>query len=332
MPDNFFPLESAPQPSVIHALAVVIATTGRKEITEQTIASLALRKSLPSLVIVAGANQGDLPVFSGKLPFQIQLLISPRKGSAVQRNFGLRELPAFIEYVTFLDDDMEVHDDYCRQVENVFRHFPEVAGFSGHVVANGDINRVVAREMLDQRPVPPGKPIFGFYPGRWPGFYGCAMNIRRRWLEVEQFDERLPLYALGEDAEMGFRLSRHGSVGGSESCLVVHLATKSGRISEVGIGYAQIINPLYFVGKRIGFPRGSTYWQKLVKAPMVNLVFWWFPRLDAKGSFVDRAGRFRGNLLALWDVARGKIDPMNLIKVVESQKRDNNKLGSGSST
>ena len=313
--------------SVVHSLAIIIATTGRKEIAEQTIASLALRKSLPSMVVVVGADQNDLPVFSGKLPFQTQLLVAPAKGSAVQRNFGLRELSASIEFVTFLDDDMEVHDDYCKQAENVFRSFPEVAGFSGHVMANGGVNRIAARELLDQRSVPEGTPIFGFYPGRWPGFYGCSMNIRRRWLDIEQFDERLPLYALGEDAEMGFRLSRHGSVGGSESCLVVHLAVKSGRISEVGIGYAQIINPLYFAGKRIGFPRLSTYWQKLIKTPMVNLVFWWVPRLDAKGEVVDRAGRFRGNILALRDVARGRIEPMNLVKIMEKQKAAPDKEG-----
>ena len=60
---------------------------------------------------------------------------------------------------------------------------------------------------------------------------------------------------------------------------------------------------------------------------MVNLVFWWVPRLDAKGDFVDRAGRFRGNILALRDVARGRIEPMNLVKIMEKQKAAPDKEG-----
>jgi GT2 family glycosyltransferase len=302
---------------IINSLGVIIATVGRKKIVEQTISSLALRKSVPHLVIVVGADEMDLPDVPKGLPFQMQLLVAPARGLTTQRNFGIRELPASVEFVTFLDDDMEVHGDYCTEVENVFRAYPEVAGFSGHCIANGDISRATARTLLDQQPSHQGMPIFGFYPKRWPGFYGCAMNIRRHWLKVEQFDERLPLYALGEDCEMGFRLSRHGSVGGSGSCLVAHLAVRSGRMSEVGVGYAQIINPLYFAAKGIGFPRMATYWQKMVKMPLVNLFFWRFPFLDKNRSLADRKGRFRGNLLALRDVARGRIEPMNLTAIVE---------------
>jgi GT2 family glycosyltransferase len=301
---------------VISSLSVIIATVGRKEIAGQTICSLASRKTLPHSVIVVGASENDLPVLPNELPFQIHLSVAPAKGLPIQRNHGIRHLSPSIEFAVFLDDDMEVHDDYCAEVENVFRAYPEVAGFSGHCIANGDISRATARTLLDQQPTHQGRPIFGFFPKRWPGFYGCAMNIRRRLLDLEQFDENLPLYALGEDCEMGFRLSRHGSVGGSGSCLVVHLAVRSGRISEVGVGYAQIINPLYFSCKGIGFPKFATYWQKLVKMPMVNLIFWLIPSFDQKSSFVDRKGRFRGNILALSDVAKGKIEPMNLLNVV----------------
>lgn len=315
---------SAPtaKPHIVHSVGAIIATVGRKEIVEQTIASLASRKSLPSVVIVVGADEKDLPTLPKELPFGVQLLVSPIKGSAIQRNFGIRQLPASVEFVAFLDDDMEIHDDYCMEVENVFRSAPEVAGFSGCILANGDIDRVKARRLLDDYQTPPDMPFFGFYPKSWPGFYGCAMNIRRRWLNIEQFDEQLPLYAVGEDCEMGFRLKRHGSVGGSARCPVVHLAVRSGRISEMGVGYAQIINYLYFANKGVGFPKISTYCEKLVRLPLVNLFFWWFPSRDKKSS-IDRKGRFHGNLLALWDVARFKIDPMNLVqRTAKAQKMD----------
>jgi GT2 family glycosyltransferase len=300
---------------VISTLGVIIATVGRKEIVEQTILSLSSRRTIPGCVVVTGATEKDLPVLDYVMPFPVHLLLAPAKGSAIQRNHGISQLSPSIELVSFLDDDMELHDDYCAEVENVFHSAPEVAGFSGCIMANGGIDRADARTLLDTYQIHKEMPVFGFYPKRWPGFYGCAMNIRRRWLAVEQFDERLPLYALGEDCEMGFRLSRHGAVGGSARCPVVHLAAKSGRISEVGVGYAQIINYLYFAGKGIGYPRMATYWHHLVRLPLVNLFFRLFPALEQKKS-IDRKGRFRGNLLALADAARGRIDPKNLIAIV----------------
>ena len=311
--------ESRP-PMTARGLAMVIATVGRRGVVAQTVLSLARRRTRPATLILVGAEPADLPELPCGLPFGVQLVLASSKSLPEQRNCGIRSLPAGIEYVTFLDDDVEVHDEYCAQVGRVFDAFPGAVGFSGHMMANGNIGRDGARAILDRAPVPE-RPIFGFYPRHWPGFYGCAMNIRRRCLDDVQFDEELPLYALGEDAEMGFRLSHHGAVGGSESCLVVHLAVRSGRLSEIGVGYAQIINPLYFSRIGIGYPKMSTYWQKLVKTPLINLGFLVFPGLDRKHSSVDRRGRFRGNLLALADVLTGHISPSRLLRVIAGHEK-----------
>lgn len=309
-----------PKQCVVQSVGVIIPTLGRREIVEETIRSLALRKNIPAVVIVVGVDEKDLPVLPEELPFGIQLLISPVKGSSFQRNFGIKKLPSSVEFAAFLDDDMEVHDDYCAEIENVFRSAPNVAGFSGCIMANGKINRTDARQLLDGYQVPAGMPVFGFYAKHWPGFYGCAMNVRKDLLKMEQFDEKLPLYAIGEDCELGFRLSRHGSVGGSGRCPVVHLAVSSGRISEVGYGYAQIINFLYFANKGVGFPKISTYFEKLIRLPLVNLFFSLLPFLEKKQT-IDRKGRFHGNLLALLDVAKGQIEPMNLVRIKQNLEK-----------
>jgi GT2 family glycosyltransferase len=313
---------------VVQTLGVVIATIGRREIVAETICSMASRRSVPAIVVVVGRVEPDLPKLPTELPFQIQLSATIQRGLSFARNQGIRWLPASIEFVTFLDDDMEIHDDYCIEVENVFRSAPEVAGFSGYIMANGDIERIPARQQLDGYQIPPGMPIFGLNPKGWPGLYGCSMNIRRRVLDQEQFDEQLLLGM--EDIEMGFRVNRHGQVGGSARCAVVHLAVRSGRISEVGIGYAQIINPLYFAAKGIGYPRWATWWQTLIKMPLTNLFFWWFPALDKSRSLADRKGRFRGNILGLRDVCRGEIKPLNLLQVIEKlNEAEKHKAGKG---
>src|ERR1700722_3683460 len=127
-PAGFQPV---PGQRVVQTLGTIIATIGRREIVAETICSMASRKSVPAMVVVVGRVEADLPRLPKELPFQIQLSATIERGLSFARNHGIRLLPASIEYVTFLDDDMEIHDDYCAEVENVFRSAPKVAGFSG---------------------------------------------------------------------------------------------------------------------------------------------------------------------------------------------------------
>jgi GT2 family glycosyltransferase len=299
---------------IIAGVAVVIATVGRKKIATETIDSLATRATLPEVLVVVGVSEEDLPEVNTSWPFKVIVEQSTIKSLTSQRNIGIKILPDHIHTVCFLDDDMEVHENYFLEVEATMRS-KEIAGFSSVVLVNGNIERNNAREVLDNHVIDPKLPGFGFMRNKWPGFYGCAMTVRRSLLEIEKFDEKLPLYALGEDAEMGFRLSRHGFVGGSGRSPVVHLAAKSGRISEVGVGYAQIINIIYFANKRIGYPKSKAYWESLVKLPLINLVCLLVPKLEKRRN-IDRRGRFIGNLYALRDVVIGRIDPMRLLKIL----------------
>jgi hypothetical protein len=309
------------QNKVVDGLGLVIATTGRQEVVSQTISSLLCRSSLPAYIVIIGAQESDLPVGHLSKP-EISLIsaISPRKGLPIQRNYGVSQLPKDIHYVSFLDDDVEVHDDYFLEIKTVFEGAPQLVAFSGAVLANGNIERAEARKILDDHFIPDGMPLFGHFRKKWPGLYGCSMNMRRPLVESLRFDDDLPLYALGEDVEIGFRLSQHGEVGGSGRCQLVHLATRTGRIDEVGVGYAQIVNYIYFANKGIGYPRIACYYERLIKTPLVNIVFWLLPWFD-RHSEIDRKGRVYGNILALRDLFRGSAQPSQLIHVLEVLKQ-----------
>jgi hypothetical protein len=307
-------------PTVIAGAGVVIPTTGRPDIVRQSVASLAARRTVPEVVVIAGAAREDIPDIP-VMAVPVITTIAPAKGSSIQRNHGVRQLPDAIRNVLFLDDDVEVHDDYCLEVDRVFGANPDVAAFMGSLLTTGrGINRCAARQLLDTHRIDPRIPAFEFLPKRWPGLYGCTMNVRRALIQKEPFDERLPLYAIGEDTEIGFRLRRLGRVGGSGRCPIIHLAEAVGRISEVGVGYAQVINYLYFVRKGIGYPRMGGYFQALLATPATNLVFAALPWLDPRKS-VDRGRRSRGNLLALRDALAGRIDPQRLVDVLASERK-----------
>lgn len=296
---------------VIEGVGVVIASTNRPEMLKQTILSLASRGTLPEATVISLAKEGDCPQDIDTLGLPAKVVYSETASSGSQRNTGLVALPPTIRFVIFLDDDMEIHDMCMEEVRGIFERNPNLAAFSGCLLANGDITRSDARQRLDKHIIPEGMPDYGLLPREWSGLYGCCMCMRKNLVEKEPFDENLPLYAIGEDTEIGFRLRKFGNVGGSARCPVVHLACGSGRISEVGVGYAQIINFLYFVKKRIGLPRWKTLWERLVGIPLTNLAYTLFPTFDRR-SGIDRAGRLKGNFLALRDLAMLKIDPRRL--------------------
>lgn len=304
---------------VVEGVGVVIASTNRPEILEQTLLSLVSRRTLPEATVISLAKEGDCPRNIDFLGFPAKVVYSKTASSCSQRNVGLAALPKTIRFVVFLDDDMEVHDMCMEEVRGIFERNPDLAAFSGCLVANGNIARGDARQMLDDHVIPQGMPDYGLLPREWPGLYGCSMCMRKDLVEKEPFDENLPLYAIGEDTEIGFRLRKFGKVGGSARCLVVHLASRSGRVSEVGVGYAQIVNFIYFLKKRIGLPICKTLWERLVGIPFTNLACTMFPTLDRR-SAIDRAGRLKGNLLAWRDLVILKIDPRRLVThVLRSQ-------------
>jgi GT2 family glycosyltransferase len=292
-------------------VALVIASAGRPIILEETLRSLASSVSPVKDLIVVGATQSDLPP-TQNLPDTWKFVIAPSRGLTVQRNFGVQNLPSHSRYVVFLDDDMEVADSFFAEVQNAFEQRPDVAAFSGNVIENGNIDRDAARTRVASYSLPEGMPAFGLLPDNWPGLYGCAMCVRREVVEKEPFDEALPLYALGEDIEAGFRFRRHGLVGGSARCVVAHLAVRTGRLSEFRVGYSQIANCVYFWQKNIGYSFYDLL-RQLSRTISANLIYGVLSSRDFRAN-VDRRGRLRGNVKGLLDWPMRKLKPNRILE------------------
>ena len=77
---------------------------------------------------------------------------------------------------------------------------------------------------------------------------------------------------------------------------------KVGRTPGLRLGYSQIANPAYLVGKgtmRIGHALGL-----VTRNVAMNLI-----RSVSPEPYIDRRGRLRGNMLALRQIVRGRADP-----------------------
>ncbi len=280
-------------------VAVVIATRGRPDVVSLTVRHLLAHQSLkPDEVIVsccARQDAGDL----ARHP-DVTVVTGP-PGLAAQRNTGLAQLPPDVEIVVFFDDDFVAHRDWLARAAETFRDDVEVVALTGRVLEDGvtgpGIRFEDASRLVEHVPLSDWSWIDSYSP------YGCNMAFRLSQLGDLRFDERLVLYGWLEDRDFGATLAKKGGrIAKSAELVGVHMGVKSGRIAGDRLGYSQVVNPLYMLRKgTMTLPQVAGQLFRNM-ASNIGKAAWPEP-------FVDRRGRLRGNVLAIADVLRGRIQP-----------------------
>jgi glycosyltransferase involved in cell wall biosynthesis len=107
-------------------ISVVIATTNRAGILDETIQSLKNQTLAPSETIVSVASDSDCSEATRSDP-HIKVVIGP-PGSTYQRNTGMQAVDTASKYILFLDDDMALSRFYLRNCANVMRDCPGSVG------------------------------------------------------------------------------------------------------------------------------------------------------------------------------------------------------------
>jgi GT2 family glycosyltransferase len=296
---------TAPPPSAPLRIAVGIATRGRAAILAETLAELARQRRAPDRILVCHVTPGDVGTMPETHPV-IAFLTATAAGLPRQRNVIIDAIGDDADVVLFLDDDFLPAPDYLAVLEQVMQARPDCVVATGHVLADGAKGPGITVEE--------GRAILARDPGAAdplatvPHFngYGCNMAVRLAPIRAHglRFDEALPLYAWYEDIDLTRRLAA-ASGGGAGAILRlagargVHLGVKSARTPGLRLGYSQVANPIYLASK------GSFPWSHAVPSALrhcaINAL-----RSLAPEPEVDRWGRFRGNLLALWDLLRGR--------------------------
>ena len=310
-----------PQPSSppIGKVAVAIATRGRPAVVSQTIRHLLSTQTLkPERVIISCVERSD----AGDLADddRVEVLIG-KPGLPAQRNNALDHLPAGIDVVVFLDDDFVADPNWLATAVRAFADESSVVGFTGRVVADGikgpGISFAEAVRLVDQAPASDG-------PGWERPFspYGCNMAYRVSAIGTNRFDERLVLYGWLEDRDFGASLAKKG--GDLVKCAEaygVHMGVKVGRVSGQRLGYSQVINPIYL--RRKGTMTTKQAIGQIWRNMSMN-----FAKSLRPEPFIDRRGRVRGNLTALFDLLRGQINPEKAASL-EVQPAKLDRLGGG---
>lgn len=283
---------------------VMVATVGRAEVTLRTVDRLALQTRKPDGIVVVGAQASDIAgVEQARGNPEIHL---GERGLCNQRNRGLDIIGDRADVVIFFDDDFVPAEDFIEQTAKLFAERPNLVGATGRLIADGvhgvglTVDEGVALIEADTHP-----PSFETVS---QALYGCNMIIRLAAAQGLRFDPALPLYGWQEDIDFTFQLGRRGDMVKSSLLRGVHLGAKGGRSPGARLGYSQIANPIYLLRKRTIPPALARriMWRNLA----ANLV-----RSLKPESHIDRRGRAKGNLLAIKDLALGRLDPRRILEM-----------------
>jgi glycosyltransferase involved in cell wall biosynthesis len=242
--------------------SVVIPTMRREEILASTLDSLRHCDPAPDEVIVIDADSdgSSRPVVTA---FDQQVAPAVRYHNAEpsltrQRNLGIDEASG--DVVVFLDDDVSIQPNLFGLLADVYSD-PAIVGATGRVVEPDSERKLGPRSRL--RSVLPGGGREGAftrygYPRYLSRFdrpldvefmQGCFMSARREAASSVRFDEHLGGYALAEDEDFSYRLSRIGRIRFEPKIVVRHLKLGFGSADDRQFDRRVVVNRAYLFRK-----------------------------------------------------------------------------------
>ena len=291
-------------------VTVLIASYGRAPVLHDTIANLQRQCLRPAEIIVVVPDRQH--VLDATVLLEGVKLVLSETGLCVQRNAAIRAARADCDLMVFLDDDVELHPSYLRDMYELFQSDRDLVLATGLVLADGarrsGITRPDAERIIRDAGAEPREPMAESVSLTWTT-YGCNMAVRPSVTEHVQFDERLPLYAWLEDLDFAASCGRFGKVAKYGCAQIVHLGTKSGRVSERRVGFSQIMNS-YYIARKSNLTYRKMFLSYWAKPFLSNLTMCMLPQ-----RYMNRRERLIGNLKALAAVLQGRCAPEDVLQV-----------------
>lgn len=287
-------------------IVVGIATSGRREVLRDTLAQIDRQERRPDRILICPAAAGDVDWgHAASLTVPAERVDGPR-GSSAQRN-AILDAAGDADLIVFFDDDYLPAERFLAETERLFEDYPDIVAATGRILADGihgagiGLPEALAVLANDRPPDEDGLSSVEIA-------HGCNMAFRMAAIRGAgaRFDENLPLYGWHEDVDFSGQLLREGRIVHASALRGVHRGVKRGRTSGLRFGYSQVANPIYVVRK------GTMRWPRAVRFVVGNVAANLIGSLRPQG-FIDRRGRLKGNLLALWDLLRGRLAPQRIL-------------------
>ncbi|GFM27438.1 glycosyltransferase family 2 protein [Novosphingobium sp. PY1] len=285
---------------------VIIATYGRPDSVRKLLKHLENQTRPADGIVVIGTCPADIAGLDN-VSANTRVIVGPR-GTCCQRNSGIEMIKDEADVVIFFDDDFVPANDYLAATEALMVADPEIAGLTGMLVDDGVSHEPIPFDVAVRRLEIDGErpPQTEHLPRQ--ALYGCNMAMRLAVLGDLRFDENLPLYGWLEDVDLTYQLGKRGKLISGPEITGIHLGDRGGRQPGKRLGYSQVANVIYLYRK--GTMQPDIGWRQLLKNISANLVHSISPE-----PHIDRRGRLAGNLLAIADFLRGKLDPRKIVSL-----------------
>lgn len=280
--------------------SIIICTYKRPLALLNILNSIELQSVLPFEVIIIDSSEDNKTQEAIKNRFptlnnRYYLVEAEYRGLTKQRNFGIDKLATDSEIVIFLDDDLILEKEFCRNIISNFSDFG-IIGAEGFILnenqwIDGNLNSWKTQNqdnfhlVLNKRDIV--RKIFGLYPMKiQPGLIplfghgktslppsgkiyevehltGCMMAFRKEIVLAIKFSEFFEGYGLYEDFDFSVRASAFGKLVADTNAKCEHHHDPSGR-------------PNYFKYGKMVVWNGYYVWRLKHKFPgLINIIKWY---------------------------------------------------------
>lgn len=273
------------QPAVLPAeswhpsVSVIIPTLNRPDDLRAALESIAKQTRFPDEILIVDQSSDDrtrhviarIQAMRPDMASRFHYVRQEEKSSAKARNRGLDRASG--DVLSFLDDDVVLHECYFEKILEFFGKNPEIAALSGNArvtwpwsgwkwALRQAIHRVFLINHYNGRMTASGfgYPIYEREIDRVKEVEmlpGCNMNFRRDRIQKERFDEWFTGYSYREDAEFSYRISRRARTVMIPDARLVHNYSQTGRLSEEELKRMKIRNYTYVFHKFKGRHAGA---------------------------------------------------------------------------
>jgi glycosyltransferase involved in cell wall biosynthesis len=291
-------------------LSVVICTKDRPRELATCLASIARQRRLPMEVVVVDSSGTPPEAVVEEFRHAVAngcavALIHTQPGLPRQRNVGIRAARG--DVIVFFDDDVVLEPAYLEELALVYDR--DVASTIGGV-GGAQVPDPTPRESLARRAWSRVFLLAGYGSGRLKRsghaeyafcptaecevdfLSGCNMSFRREVFADVMFDERLSGYAIGEDLQFSYRVSRRWKLVLSPRARLDHRHAGGGRPRAGRLEEMRVINRFLFMHDVVA--RNGADWAAYAWAELGTLL----QTLRHPGDGRLR-GRLRGHLRVL---------------------------------
>lgn len=245
-------------------VALVICTKDRPDDLRRALGSVKIQTRLPDQVVIVdgsttGATEEMVPQIRNLFVCDL-VYRRTQPGLTRQRNVAISEINPEMEFAMFIDDDVELQQDYVEEVVIAFRRFPEALGVGAAILNQPKVTRkldlllgldakeggrVLSNGVNTMR-------VLGEKEGPVEWLSGCSMSFRTSVFADCRFDERRPGNSLGEDVDFSMRVRSYGDLIWTDKTGLMHYVSQINRDNARRLGTQLIHHRLLLAHDRIG--------------------------------------------------------------------------------